>query len=182
MRTLFEEAVAAGLLRAAAEARGNLRFTHGLVRETLHGDLPPARRLELQPRIDAARSLEPPRPPRAAGCFLLEGEYWTIEFEGAVVRLEDCIGLRCIAHLLRHQSVLLHARDLARVGRQAPGRATRSSDDERARLAVTQRIKAALKRIAAVHPALGRHLKRSIKTGIFCAYVPNPEQPISWLL
>lgn len=184
MRTLFEEAVAAGLLHPAAETRGGLRFTHGLVRETLHDDLPPARRLALQPRADAACSLEPPRPRplRAAGCFLLEGEYWTIEFEGATVRLKDCIGLRCIAHLLRHQNVRLHARDLARVGRHALRGPTRSSADERARLAVTQRVKAALKRIAAVHPALGRHLKRSIKTGTFCAYVPNPEQPISWLL
>jgi TolB-like protein len=50
--------------------------------------------------------------------------------------------------------------------------------EERARTAVTWRIRNAIKRIGAVHPTLGRHLTHSIRTGTFCSY--QPEQPTSW--
>lgn len=49
---------------------------------------------------------------------------------------------------------------------------------ERARSAVTQRIRATIKRIGEVHPALGRHLQASIRTGTFCSY--EPEHPVRW--
>jgi hypothetical protein len=59
------------------------------------------------------------------------------------------------------------------------GRARRAgSDAERARTAVTARIRDSIRRIAAVQPDLGRHLARSIRTGTFCVYEPDP--PISW--
>jgi non-specific serine/threonine protein kinase len=59
------------------------------------------------------------------------------------------------------------------------GRSRRaSSDAERARLMVTQRIKAALRNITEASPALGRHLGKSIRTGLFCSY--EPQEPISW--
>jgi hypothetical protein len=45
---------------------------------------------------------------------------------------------------------------------------------ERARKAVTMRIRDAVARIARVHPALGRHLEKSIRTGTFCSYSPVP--------
>lgn len=51
---------------------------------------------------------------------------------------------------------------------------------ERARSAVTWRIRNAIRKLASVHPRLGRHLENSIKTGTFCAY--EPETPVSWLL
>jgi len=51
---------------------------------------------------------------------------------------------------------------------------------ERARTAVTARIKDAVRRIDAAHPDLGRHLARSVRTGTFCSY--EPEQPVSWQL
>ena len=51
-------------------------------------------------------------------------------------------------------------------------------DVERARKAVTNRIRDALSRIESEHGALGGHLRRSIKTGTFCAY--QPETQISW--
>jgi tetratricopeptide (TPR) repeat protein len=61
------------------------------------------------------------------------------------------------------------------------GRARRAGDHaERARSAVTWRIRSAIARIEAVHPALGRHLKNSIRTGTFCAY--TPEQRVDWRL
>ena len=59
------------------------------------------------------------------------------------------------------------------------GRARRSgSAAERARSAVTARLREAIKRIEVVHPQLGRHLLRSVKTGTFCVY--EPEGPRRW--
>ncbi|MFN2526105.1 MAG: AAA family ATPase [Actinomycetota bacterium] len=61
------------------------------------------------------------------------------------------------------------------------GRSRKLGDPaERARKAVTGRIKDAIGRISKVHPILGRHLEHSIKTGTFCSYAP--ENPISWSL
>jgi hypothetical protein len=59
------------------------------------------------------------------------------------------------------------------------GRARRSgSAAERARSAVTARLREAIKRIEAVHPQLGRHVLHSVKTGTFCVY--EPESPTRW--
>ena len=61
------------------------------------------------------------------------------------------------------------------------GRARRAGDPaERARSAVTWRIRSAISRVDAVHPALGRHLRNSIRTGTYCSY--TPEQPVNWQL
>jgi tetratricopeptide (TPR) repeat protein len=61
------------------------------------------------------------------------------------------------------------------------GRARRRSDSaERARSAVTQRIRDAIARIEAADPGLGGHLRRAVRTGTFCAYAP--EQPTTWEL
>jgi tetratricopeptide (TPR) repeat protein len=51
---------------------------------------------------------------------------------------------------------------------------------ERARVNVARTIHLALERIAEEHPALGRLLARTIKTGVFCSYLPDPERPIEW--
>jgi len=45
---------------------------------------------------------------------------------------------------------------------------------ERARQAVKWRIRHAIGRVEQAHPALGRHLRNSIRTGVFCAYLPEP--------
>jgi hypothetical protein len=47
------------------------------------------------------------------------------------------------------------------------------SPAERARSTVTWRIRSAIKKIAAVHPRLGRHLENAVRTGTFCAYTPR---------
>ncbi|MGE5289362.1 MAG: ATP-binding protein [Micromonosporaceae bacterium] len=61
------------------------------------------------------------------------------------------------------------------------GRARRTgSPAERARTAVTARIKDAIRRIDALHAPLGRHLSRSVRTGTFCVY--EPEKPVRWSL
>jgi len=60
------------------------------------------------------------------------------------------------------------------------GRARRagSDPDERLRKAVSARVKATIERLDEVHPALGRHLRASVRTGFWCAY--EPEQPTAW--
>ena len=49
---------------------------------------------------------------------------------------------------------------------------------ERARSAVTWRIRSAIKKIEKAHPQLGKHLSKSIDTGTFCSY--SPERDIAW--
>ncbi len=51
---------------------------------------------------------------------------------------------------------------------------------ERARKAVTWRVRDAIHHVEVSHPALGRHLRRSVRTGSFCAY--DPDQPVEWRL
>ncbi|WP_421996930.1 tetratricopeptide repeat protein [Reyranella sp.] len=59
------------------------------------------------------------------------------------------------------------------------GRARRlGSMAERARTTVTWRIRYAIRRIEAVHEPLGRHLRKSVRTGLFCAY--DPETRVGW--
>ncbi len=59
------------------------------------------------------------------------------------------------------------------------GRVRRTgSSAERARSAVTARIRSTIDRIGKVHPALGRHLASSVRTGTFCVY--DPETPQTW--
>jgi predicted ATPase len=55
---------------------------------------------------------------------------------------------------------------------------TTGSAVERARSAVTYRVRAAMKRVAEVHPELGRHLDNAIRTGTWCSY--RPETPVRW--
>jgi len=59
------------------------------------------------------------------------------------------------------------------------GKARRASGTvERARSAVTHRLRGTLRRVSAAHDELGRHLAASIVTGTYCCY--RPEQPTHW--
>ncbi|HSK28149.1 MAG TPA: hypothetical protein VK894_14665 [Jiangellales bacterium] len=51
---------------------------------------------------------------------------------------------------------------------------------ERARAAVTARIRAAIGKVTEAHPALGRHLDRAVRTGRFCSY--RPDEPVTWTI
>lgn len=51
---------------------------------------------------------------------------------------------------------------------------------ERARSAVTWRIRNSIRKIASAHSRLGRHLENSVRTGTFCVY--EPETPTHWAL
>ena len=54
------------------------------------------------------------------------------------------------------------------------------SEAERARSAVTKRIKSSIKRIGKAIPSLGSHLAARIKIGCFCSYNPHPDRPVAW--
>ena len=55
------------------------------------------------------------------------------------------------------------------------------SASERARLAVTKAIRSAMRRLDEADPDLGQHLERTMRTGTFCAYAPDPALGIVWL-
>jgi hypothetical protein len=54
------------------------------------------------------------------------------------------------------------------------------SHAERARVNVTRAIRAALKRLAGYDEQLGAELQRSVRTGVFCMYEPDPMRPLRW--
>ncbi|MBM4257616.1 MAG: hypothetical protein FJ147_17205 [Deltaproteobacteria bacterium] len=56
------------------------------------------------------------------------------------------------------------------------------SPTERARSTVTKAVKNALKKICEHHAALGLYLTRTIKTGTFCVYAPDPRASVPWQL
>jgi tetratricopeptide (TPR) repeat protein len=49
---------------------------------------------------------------------------------------------------------------------------------ERARTAVAHRLRSTIRRIANVHPQLGRHLEVSVTSGTYCCY--RPERDVAW--
>jgi tetratricopeptide (TPR) repeat protein len=63
------------------------------------------------------------------------------------------------------------------------GRARRAaSASERARASVTRAIRQAIARIGEHHPQLGEHLSRTIRTGTYCGYHPDPRAPAGWIM
>jgi tetratricopeptide (TPR) repeat protein len=61
------------------------------------------------------------------------------------------------------------------------GRDRRSaSASERARSGVTRAIRQGIARIGEHHPQLGEHLNRTVRTGTYCAYAPDPGAPAAW--
>ncbi|NES30824.1 AAA family ATPase [Micromonospora terminaliae] len=71
--------------------------------------------------------------------------------------------------------------DQLRAAAGLAGRSRRLGDQaERARKAVTARIRDTLRRIDERHPALGAHLRESVTTGSTCRYLP--EEPVPWCL
>ena len=204
--------------------------------------------------VDPADSPGPPAT-TSRHVFRLDGEYWTVCFEGRVVTLRDSKGMRDLRALLadpgreRHvldlwweaappragggvgpgvvgegglgvaaaapavldetargryrrrlaeledviaqaQSAVDPAADEARQEREwlvdelaaaygLGGRDRRIPDEvERARKAVRRRISDALTRIGTADPHLGKHLRHSIHTGVYCSYAP--ERDVRW--
>lgn len=176
--------------------------------------------------------------------FRKEGDYWSVVFGGATVRVRHLKGMGYIARLLADPGREFHALDLATEGASATGlidagdagemldatakemyrrrladidadieeakvfgdivRAERAEAErdhivkelaravgldgrdrragaasERARASVTQAVRHAIARLGAHHATLGAHLERTIRTGTFCAYAPEPR-PEGW--
>ncbi|MDZ7803420.1 hypothetical protein [Thiohalophilus sp.] len=86
----------------------------------------------------------------------------------------------------------LHRAELARADRQflidelrrgvgLNGRARTVGDGvERARTSATRSLRYALDRITRHHSRLGEHLERTIRTGTYFAYEPDPRAPVDW--
>jgi hypothetical protein len=119
-------------------------------------------------------------PPTAAGVFRQEGQYWTIEYAGTIIRIRDGKGLRYLAFLLRHPGQRFEVNDLLRSALVEGSESDPTSDPERVRLAVTKRVKAAIRNIAEYHSGLGYHLSAGVKTGAHCVYLPDPERRFVW--
>ncbi|MEU4590411.1 ATP-binding protein [Micromonospora aurantiaca (nom. illeg.)] len=85
---------------------------------------------------------------------------------------------RRLAELDAERAALL---DQLRAAAGLAGRSRRLGDQaERARKAVTGRIRDTLRRIGERHPALAAHLRESITTGGACRY--QPAEPVPWWL
>ena len=54
-----------------------------------------------------------------------------------------------------------------------------ASNSERARVSVTRALRHAIARVGEHHPELGEHLDQTIRTGTYCAYLPDPRAPTS---
>jgi len=229
-------------------------------RELIDTEPAPAGSLRLRSRVSASRAapLATPRRPDAQPVehrneFVLEGDFWSVTYAGATVRLKDAKGFHDIARLLAADGIEVAAVDL--IGARTPadahrsgisdgfgvegdagsmvdseareqyrsrlreleleleeaaaandpvreerarderefllaelrsavglhGRARRAIDpSERSRKAVTWRIRDAITRAEAAHPAFGHHLRRSVRTGTLCVY--DPPEPTRWLL
>ena len=137
--------------------------------------------------------------------FRKEGEYWTISFEGSILRIRDTMGMHYINRLITNPGMEFSAPDLATGASKASlkyrrrkkskfsngnGRAKGDRRDseghedaarERARLMVTKRIKDVIGKIRVTHPNLARHLATRIRTGHTCIYVTDDEHPTSWV-
>lgn len=95
--------------------------------------------------------------------------------------LRDGKGLHYLAELLSRAGERVPVTELAPV-RPADPKGGSQASLERARSAVTKRIRDTLHRIEKNHPPLGRFLSSRVHTGYECIYVPDPDQPVVWQL
>jgi hypothetical protein len=107
-------------------------------------------------------------------CFCWEGDFWTVAYEGRVVRLKDVKGMHYLAQLLAHPGWRYHVCELAAVITLAGC----NGGCEHVRKAVTNRIRQTVARITASHPALGLHLRNAVHTGMEVSYAP--DRPTPW--
>jgi tetratricopeptide (TPR) repeat protein len=73
-------------------------------------------------------------------------------------------------------------RELSRAVGLGGRRRRAGAASERARTAVTRAIRQALGRIREHDPSLAAHFDRTIRTGAFCAYRPDPRARLDWRL
>lgn len=111
-----------------------------------------------------------------------EGEFWTIVYAGTACHLRDTAGARQLACLLSRPDEKISARVLHQVG---DGRSYEDASlegqgtTEHARVNVTRALRLAMRRMEG-HPSLLAHLQRTIRTGAYCSYLPDPRVPMRW--
>jgi tetratricopeptide (TPR) repeat protein len=102
------------------------------------------------------------------------------EYRARLARVDDELA-HAVATADRVTAALLKAeRDVLTADLAAGTEVSRATDDtvERARRAVATRIRLALDGIEGADPALGRHLRHSLRMGTFCSY--EPAVPTTW--
>jgi hypothetical protein len=121
-----------------------------------------------------------------------EGEYWTLTFDGVVIRLRDSRGVRYLAPLLREPGKRFPATELLAAASGEPAEranprpaqlfdaSPRGDAAERARLTVTKGLKNAIERITEANPVLGAHLQATVRRGYVCCYAPDPHCARVW--
>jgi tetratricopeptide (TPR) repeat protein len=57
-----------------------------------------------------------------------------------------------------------------------------SSAAEKARLNVTRALRTAVGRVQALAPEAGDVLDRGLRTGVYCAFDPKPDEPVHWIV
>jgi hypothetical protein len=88
------------------------------------------------------------------------------------VRLRDSMGVRYLTRLLAHPGQQFSAVEL--IGEGGP------VDTERARHRVIGAVRSVIDRVAESHPALGDHLRRTVRVGTKSSYVPDARAPVVW--
>ena len=117
------------------------------------------------PMLDAAAKAAYRERLRAIEEEIAEAERWNDPERAA--RIED------------ERQALVHELAAA-VGLGNRDRTSSTSSAERARVSVTRAIRASMGRIGDYSPRLAAHLEATIRTGTYCAYVPDPRAPITW--
>ncbi len=116
--------------------------------------------------------------------FRREGDYWTIAFDGRVVRLRDAKGVRYLSILLRRPGEPLPAWTVRALAENEAGPGPESTPAERvaerARVTVTKGIRAVLTKLTVDHPTLAEHLAATIRRGHQCVYRPDPRLAVRW--
>jgi hypothetical protein len=134
--------------------------------------------------VNEPTALDAAANPSSLPYFVREGEHWAIGFGDRAIRLHDRTGLHYLARLLSRPGVEFAALALGK--RPGGTNGDESSPDEpplateRARVRVTRRIRDGIERIARVHPALGAHFERTIRTGAHCVYMVDPVSAPRW--
>lgn len=120
--------------------------------------------------------------------FRCEGEYWTVTYAQRTFRLRDGKGMHYLAYLLARPNLgvpvgqLVDAIGAPMTGWHRTEACAPSEYADRARSAVTKRLRAAIAKITTYHPALGHHLTSCIRTGYVCLYNPDPDSSATWLV
>lgn len=139
-----------------------------------------------QPTTTASPASDRAGSPSLTALWVREGAVWALTYDGVTVRVPDAKGLVDLAALLSRpgrelpatelMGAAVDSADLSPVIDTTARRAGGSA--ERARSAVTRRIREAIRRVTDVHPTLGAHLRRAVRTGRWCAY--EPDEPVRW--